>query len=262
VSERRCPHCGGLVAADAEWCGQCLNRLSDAPAEPSAAVETAAPDATEPRTVEPEDALREGMPVDELDHLDDEALAEPELESVPRPSAPRRPRAYGTPAHPFRMVDGRMVWSCPVCDQENPMEIITCPRCGASFGELFKGERSREPVSAPTAITRSLLLPGLGHIAAGQTAEGIARGVMFLWVMGSLIGILLVKGDGSSSTVRSFLLIYGALAAGLYVATAMDAGRAARRQPPLIPLRWLFYGAMGLMAVTVAVLLMGVGGGS
>jgi ribosomal protein L40E len=29
VSERRCPSCGALVAADAEWCGQCLTPLRE-----------------------------------------------------------------------------------------------------------------------------------------------------------------------------------------------------------------------------------------
>jgi ribosomal protein L40E len=30
MSERRCPSCGALVAADAEWCGQCLASLREA----------------------------------------------------------------------------------------------------------------------------------------------------------------------------------------------------------------------------------------
>lgn len=37
--ERRCPTCGALVAADAEWCGQCFTSLPSAEAEtPAAAV--------------------------------------------------------------------------------------------------------------------------------------------------------------------------------------------------------------------------------
>lgn len=31
-TERRCPHCGGLVAPDAEWCGLCLRPLRPEPA--------------------------------------------------------------------------------------------------------------------------------------------------------------------------------------------------------------------------------------
>jgi hypothetical protein len=38
MSERRCPSCGALVAADAEWCGQCLASLR----EPAAAGSPAA----------------------------------------------------------------------------------------------------------------------------------------------------------------------------------------------------------------------------
>jgi hypothetical protein len=43
-AEQRCPSCGALVSADAEWCGQCFtpvrlaDRSPDAPARPRAAV--------------------------------------------------------------------------------------------------------------------------------------------------------------------------------------------------------------------------------
>lgn len=42
-TERRCPHCGALLAADAEWCGQCLRPLRAA--EPHAPPEPATPGA-------------------------------------------------------------------------------------------------------------------------------------------------------------------------------------------------------------------------
>jgi double zinc ribbon protein len=42
VSERRCPTCGALVAADAEWCGQCFTPLHSAePQAPTAALRPA-----------------------------------------------------------------------------------------------------------------------------------------------------------------------------------------------------------------------------
>ncbi len=37
VSDRRCPNCGALVAADADWCGQCLASFRE-PASPRPAV--------------------------------------------------------------------------------------------------------------------------------------------------------------------------------------------------------------------------------
>src|SRR5262245_22033729 len=36
VSERRCPNCGALVAADAEWCGQCFTPLTTSETAPTA----------------------------------------------------------------------------------------------------------------------------------------------------------------------------------------------------------------------------------
>ena len=36
-AEDRCPDCGALIAADAEWCGQCLRPLRAAPPEPAPA---------------------------------------------------------------------------------------------------------------------------------------------------------------------------------------------------------------------------------
>ncbi|MEO8475417.1 MAG: zinc ribbon domain-containing protein [Actinomycetota bacterium] len=33
--ERRCPHCEALVAADAEWCGQCFTPLTESAPEPT-----------------------------------------------------------------------------------------------------------------------------------------------------------------------------------------------------------------------------------
>jgi hypothetical protein len=41
MSERRCPHCGALVAADAEWCGLCLVSLREPAPPPSTTVLTA-----------------------------------------------------------------------------------------------------------------------------------------------------------------------------------------------------------------------------
>src|SRR5262245_13621039 len=37
MSERRCPTCGALVTADADWCGQCFTPLTPSKAAPAAA---------------------------------------------------------------------------------------------------------------------------------------------------------------------------------------------------------------------------------
>ena len=43
VDEVRCPNCGALVSADAEWCGQCFSSLQVAQPEPPAAGPAVAP---------------------------------------------------------------------------------------------------------------------------------------------------------------------------------------------------------------------------
>lgn len=38
--DRRCPSCGALVSADAQWCGQCFASLREPAGEPAAAIES------------------------------------------------------------------------------------------------------------------------------------------------------------------------------------------------------------------------------
>jgi hypothetical protein len=221
VSKRRCPSCGGLVGADAEWCGQCLTPLG-ARARPRE-----------------EEAARQ-------------AEASPaQLADETTPRAVTVPQAGGSAV---RVEGDQVLWTCPRCDSDNPIKASTCSACGAPFGQLLEEEHRREKVSARRAVRLSLLYPGLGHAALGRGAEGLARAVVFTYVLATVVAILVMRGG---SDLGPFVALFGisALAAVVFYAlAAIDAGRAANGEPPIVSTRALLYGAAGLILLTVAVL--------
>lgn len=226
MTERRCPSCGGLVAADAEWCGQCLTRLDDA----------GAPGPELPTEGDVGGPI--GIP---------DPQAEGNGEARPSPTA----EALGL------RVDGRdVMWTCPTCASENRMEDRACRACGTPFRELFEEPASRPAPEPRRAVGLSMLFPGAGHWLAGRLAEGVARAVVFAFAAGTAVAIVLSRrGQG----LGPFLALVGALgvaAAVLYVLTAVDAGRLARNEPQVVSTRVLLYGATGLILLTVAVLVL------
>ncbi|HVM11172.1 MAG TPA: zinc ribbon domain-containing protein [Actinomycetota bacterium] len=152
-------------------------------------------------------------------------------------------------------MDDSLAWRCPSCETPNPIEAEVCDRCGTPFRALFEeDERPAARVDPGTAFARSLLFPGLGHRAAGRGAEGLARGVVFAWLIGTVAAILIVRGDAGPGP---FLPLIGALLLGalvVYAMTAVDARRAAERQKPLLTGRMLLYGSAGVMLLTIVVL--------
>jgi hypothetical protein len=217
--EARCPRCGGLLAPGAEWCGQCFQRLGSEPSPPP-------PEAPDPAARPPDPSTR--------------------------PAARRAARGAG----PFRVQEGEVRWECPTCGSPNPIEAMACGRCGAPFGELMgRGERSSaQTVPRSRAVRLSLILPGLGHAAAGHRAEGVARGILFAWVVGTLLALLLVRSGEGTGPYLALMVLYLGAAVGLYGVTAADAGRAVDGSPPIVTSRVLLYGVSGLMLLTVVVL--------
>ena len=104
------------------------------------------------------------------------------------------------------------------------------------------------------AVRLSLLFPGVGHIAGGRTADGVARAVIFGWCFLTLLAMLVMRGGFRSGPLLPLVLIYVGAAGGLYGITAMDAGRAAEGDPPLLSSRVLLYGVGGLILLTVAIM--------
>jgi hypothetical protein len=228
MTARRCPNCGGLVTADAEWCGQCFARLDTAAAEAAEGPEGA------PSPVE-------GVAQSET------------VAGESRP--PERSSSAAVPG--IRVIgEDRVVWDCPVCGQENELGSRTCSRCLTEFGRLFAEPEPPPRISPERAAVLSLVVPGAGHVAAGRVADGLARAVVFAFALGMVVAFLTAGGGLSGPLVPLVVLFVGA-STTLYVATAVDAYRAVRREPPVVSTRILLIGAAVLLLVAMAVLLIG-----
>jgi hypothetical protein len=219
-AERRCPNCGGLVGRDAEWCGQCFARLDKATSPANAAGVGSVP-AAEPTT--------------------------------PGPSA-KAPPTTDAGTGPVRRTAQGLVWTCPRCELVNPIESRTCTRCGARFESLFSRPELRPTADPARAVRLSLLFPGVGHIAAGRTADGVARAVVFGWIALTIAAMVIMRGGFRAGPLLPVLLLYLGAGVAVYGITAVDAGRAAEGEPPLLTSRILLYGVGALILLTVAVL--------
>jgi hypothetical protein len=236
VSERRCPNCGALVGDDAEWCGQCLHRLApvggEAPQEPTPGTGPSGnggpPDGDEP---EPATAS-----------------------AVPRGATAAAPPA-GFPAATgggVRSGERGIVWDCPTCGTENPLDAPVCSVCGTTFASLV--ERPEEPpprVEPGRAAVFSLVFPGLGHYVAGRTADGVARAVVFLFALATGLVILIGGIRNGFGPLVPLMVICLAFAMSLYVVSTVDAGRVASGERQVLTPRMLLYGATGLILVTL-----------
>ena len=242
MSQRRCPNCGGLVGDTAEWCGQCFTRLNGGERPAAAAAEPEAPEIPEmegpeaPPTAPPA-AGGDGQPT-----------------APPPRSAPPRP-ASGIDAPPgIRTTPDGIVWDCPTCGEANPIEAETCPVCGTTFGKLFKEPDAGPKVDPGRAAAMSLIFPGVGHYVVGRAAEGIARAIVFSFALATgLLSLFAAIGGGSPLFLVVMVVSLGS-AAGLYVLSTLDAGRAAQDLPPIVSTRMLLYGAVGLMLLTLILL--------
>ncbi len=230
MNARRCPNCGALVGADAEWCTQCFTRLDT-----------------------PQPGGEGGSGPDGLTP-DAGSLSEAEA----RPAVPARPRPDADLGE--RVIHSRgdtIVWDCPACQTENPIDAPICSACGTPFRQVLQEPEEPIGVDPGRAAMLSLIFPGVGHFAVGQRGEGIARGVVFAFALVTGIVSLgaVMRGSGGLSTMLMVMSL-GA-AGGLYVVSTLDAGRAASRLPPLLPMRVLMYGGLGLMLATFGMLVIG-----
>ncbi len=229
MSERRCPNCGGLVGADAEWCTQCFARLDE-------------PEAKSPQQESPTPSATPGS----------EAAGE-----VVAPAAsgefvhlgPQSGMGAG-----FHAKGESIVWDCPMCGTENPLEATSCSACGTPFGQVFEEPERGPEVDPGRAATFSLFFPGAGHYVAGRKGEAFARGTIFAFslVMG-LISLGPVRA-GSGGIYLMLMVVSLTAAAALYMTSTADAGRAARGEKQILSMRMLLYGAVGLIFISVVLL--------
>lgn len=214
----RCPACGGLNAADAPWCGQCLKRF-DAPAPP-------------PPPVAPvPDAQVTGVPTP--------------------PASPPTGIKPGVEHGSFRSTTAGILWRCSACETENPLEETSCRVCGKAFAEAVKPPpKPRVERDPGTVAMVSLFFPGAGHAYLGMWPQAIARGVVSLWA-GLMTLFFAVGGNGGSLGVAA---LFGLVTFALWVVAAHDAFREASDEPRQVLLhgRRFTYLVLGLLMLLLA----------
>ena len=212
VDEPRCPACGGLVAPDAEWCGQCFAPLAPSPVGPAGAGDRGG-------------ALAGGRLA--------ATVSTPGGGSV-------------------EVAEGKATWDCAVCGDRNPIETSLCGTCQTPFARLFERPDERVRIQPRTAALWSLAFAGLGHWKAGQRPDGVARMVLFAWTLGTVVVVLASRsGAGFGSTLSLFVLYLGA-STTIYVLSAVDAYRAADELPPLVSSRVLLWASAALVLASIA----------
>jgi hypothetical protein len=136
MGERRCPTCGALASAEAEWCGQCFAPLDRAGA---------------PTEVE---GVAGSSPV---------ATAGPK--AIP-----------GTTGGSIEVEGGMLAWTCPACETRNPIEANECSVCGTPFGRLLAEPTTAPEIEPqPRPCGRCLAGLGTGSSGAGPTRSRGSR---------------------------------------------------------------------------------------
>ena len=147
-------------------------------------------------------------------------------------------------------------WPCPVCGTRNPIVLEACEVCGTPFAAVMRGDARRE-VDPDKAFRRSLLYPGLGHAMLGQPVDGFARGAVFTLAL--LIAILLpLSGVPTTPLTILAVVLSVATVGGIYAMSAVETKRLSERRSLLIDSRFLLWGGVGLMMMTVGAIALSV----
>jgi hypothetical protein len=183
-------------------------------------------------------------------------VARPGESAQPRPADPgetRAPAAVVTPGGgAVEVAEGKATWECPVCGVRNPIEADRCPACQTPFGRLFETAEQRPRIEPRTAMLWSLALPGLGHWKVGLRADAVARMVLFVWTLGTVLVVTASRsGSGFGSSTPLFALYLGS-ATAIYVLSAIDAARAADGRPPVVSSRVLLWASAALVLASIA----------
>jgi ribosomal protein L40E len=246
----RCPNCGALNPADAEWCNQCLERFVAPEPEPAA---------RRPMPVPPLEVVEDplGTPIDvglAADRDAGRAWGEPAAEGVPPTSTITPPQgAVGTERGAFRVKEDGVVWVCSRCEAENALEVEACRICGTTFAETVRPKVERPERDPGTAALLSLFLPGAGHAYVGLWGQGVARAVVSVWVIVVLIVSFLQRGDPGTTLIA---IVFGLVAFALWAVAAHDAYREARREEALVLLkgRAFMYLVLGLLVLLMVLM--------
>ena len=175
------------------------------------------------------------------------SLEEPRAATV-APPAPATGAAPQERRAPF--------WPCPICGEENPIELDVCAVCGTPFATVMRAEPERPAVAPRDAMIRSLLFPGLGHQLVGRGTDGMARGVLFVVTAG--IAVLLGLATAASGSLTASFALFVLAAIGVYVMSAVEAYRLAEGEDLLVPTQTLVWILLGVVFLGVALLAFGV----
>lgn len=212
----RCPACGATNAATASWCGQCLARFGDS-------------SQTDP----------EAAPVEFRDANEDAS-----------PVAPVSLAASGEVGAAIRRAGDDLIWTCPGCATENPIDATACPVCSTPMARLF-GAKPRPALRriGPTAVSLSAALPGAGHLWAGRTGDGVARIVLFAWT--AIVGVFLLMRSGRSAGVfHAIGAVFAIVAVAVWIVTFLEAQRLAKGESAtIVPGKVLLWGTAALTLV-------------
>jgi hypothetical protein len=149
-----------------------------------------------------------------------------------------------------------LMWPCPTCGTQNPIELDLCSVCGTSFGQLLRDEAVVSTVSPRDAFLWSLTFPGVGHAKVGRAPDGIARGTLFVLTFG--LALLIMVSGVSTAPVFGVVVILLGSALVIYLGSAAEAYRIAGGGPPFVSARALLWATVALIMISVSLLALSV----
>ncbi len=172
------------------------------------------------------------------------------------PATDAAPATAAAASIPEREEPTGAFWPCPVCGTRNPIVLEACEVCGTPFATVMRGETRRE-ADPDKAFRRSLLYPGLGHAMLGHSLDGFARGAVFSLAL--LIAILLPLSGVPTTAIMILAVVLSVAAVGaIYALSAVETKRLTEHRSLLIESRFLLWGGVGLMMLTVGAIALSV----
>jgi ribosomal protein L40E len=180
--------------------------------------------------------------------------AEPPSAGTPSNASPADGAEHGPFGHPsIASRDGTVVWTCPACNGENPIEATVCGRCGSNFATFFSGRKAVEAPrgSAASAVWASALLPGAGHWIYRAVGQALARAVMYVWTVGIAIMLLARPPAAGRAVVRGVGMLFALAGAAVWLLSMLETLRMREgdRRPLIQPrvLTWFSAALSGVL---------------
>lgn len=154
----RCPHCGGLNDADAEWCMQCSKRLR--PQREPVDMNAGAPGLAE--------IVGGGLDVvaGDVNEGSDEAISQA-----------------------FAVQGDAVTWTCGRCQHRNDIRASECAGCGRSFAQSARWIAETEMPKKQSRAT----LKAIGIVGGGAILMRLVAGLISPWVAAGLLGAAFIR---------------------------------------------------------------------